>query len=110
HYGGVPGVSKGNAVPGLGDVFTKTTGLQASDPSTTRAQIDFVLDYAKSHDWSPWHGWKGDLREGLPDRPSPTGISIWPTPGGTPWPDASGAMTTLPPALPPALPPLTGSP
>jgi len=39
HYGGMaPG---GNRVAGLGDEFTKATGLDARDPSTWREQIDF---------------------------------------------------------------------
>jgi hypothetical protein len=67
HYGGI--ASGGNAVPGLGETFTRATGLHASDPTTVPQQIDFALDYAKQHGWSPWHGWKGDERAGLPDIP-----------------------------------------
>jgi hypothetical protein len=87
HYGNVPGTSKGNAVPGLGDLFTKTTGLHASDPSTTRAQIDFALDQAVKSGWGPWHGWTGDPNAGLPSGNSgnlgTTGgppSFAWPTP------------------------------
>lgn len=57
HYGGVAG--GGNAVSGLGDTFTKQTGLNARDQSTWKAQVDFSLDQAKSGGWGPWHGWKG---------------------------------------------------
>jgi len=55
HYGGVaPG---GNRVAGLGDDFTKATGLDARDPNTVRAQIDFALDHAKKHGWAlSWSG------------------------------------------------------
>jgi hypothetical protein len=48
HYGG-----------GQGDIFTKKTGLNARDPSTWKAQVDFSLDQAKAGGWGPWHGWKG---------------------------------------------------
>jgi len=54
HYGGVaPG---GNRVGGLGDEFTKATGLDARDPSTWRQQVDFALDQAKRGGWGPFHG------------------------------------------------------
>lgn len=66
HYGGVSGTSKGNAVPGLGDTFTAKTGLHASDPATTQAQIDFALDYAAKNGWAAWHGWQGDPLAGIP--------------------------------------------
>lgn len=54
HYGGVAG--GGNAVSGLGDTFTKTTGLDARDPSTVQQQIDFSLDQAAKGGWGAWHG------------------------------------------------------
>lgn len=64
HYGGM---AKGkNAVSGLGDEFTKDTGLHAQDPATVPEQVKWVAKYVRMHDWSPWHGWKGDVREGLP--------------------------------------------
>jgi hypothetical protein len=54
HYGDVaPG---GNRVAGMGDDFTKATGLDARDPKTVNAQIDFALDQAKKGGWGPWHG------------------------------------------------------
>ena len=63
HYGGMaPG---GNAVGGLGDEFTKATGLHASDPATKKAQIDFALDHAAQNGWGAWHGWKGDQYAGI---------------------------------------------
>jgi hypothetical protein len=73
HYGGV--VRGGNAVPGLGDEFTKKTGLDARDPSTVQAQIDFALDEAKRSGWGAWHGWRGLPRAGLPGAP-PSAASI----------------------------------
>jgi len=57
HMGGL--ASGGMAVSGLGDEFRKKTGLDPRDPSTWQAQVDFSLNYAKEHGWSPWHGWKG---------------------------------------------------
>lgn len=54
HYGGV--ASGGNSVGGLGDEFTKATGLNARDPSTWQKQVDFALDKAKGGGWGPWHG------------------------------------------------------
>ncbi|ACK51692.1 hypothetical protein Msil_2773 [Methylocella silvestris BL2] len=54
HYGGVaPG---GNATPGMGDEFTKATGLDARNPSTWKAQTDFALDNAAKKGWGAWHG------------------------------------------------------
>lgn len=56
HYGGV--AAGGNSVPGLGDEFTKTTGLDARDPSTWKQQIDFSLDHVAKGGWGPWHAAK----------------------------------------------------
>lgn len=63
HYGNVAG--GGNKVGGLGDVFTRRTGLDARDPSTWQQQVDFSLDEAKRAGWSPWHGWKGEKWAGI---------------------------------------------
>jgi hypothetical protein len=63
HYGKV--ASGGMAVGGLGDEFTKKTGLDARDPSTWKEQATFSLDWAKSHGWGAWHGWKGDKMAGI---------------------------------------------
>lgn len=68
HYGGMAGGSNRN--PGLGDVFTKQTGLHASDPSTWKQQIDFALPYAAKHGWGSWMGAKN------------TGIGNWQGIGG----------------------------
>lgn len=51
--------------PGLGDEFTKATGLHASDPSTWKQQIDFSLDWARKHGWSPWMGAKAEGITGM---------------------------------------------
>jgi hypothetical protein len=54
HYGGIaPG---GNRVAGLGDEFTRRTGLDARDPNTWRQQVDFALDWARAHGWGAFHG------------------------------------------------------
>jgi hypothetical protein len=63
HYGGV--AKGGNAVGGLGDTFTRRTGLDARDPNTWQAQVNFALDEARRGGWGPWHGWKGDARAGI---------------------------------------------
>jgi hypothetical protein len=75
HYGNVAG--GGNAVGGLGDVFTKRTGLDARDPSTVLAQIAFSLDQAKASGWGAWHG------------AAKAGIGNWDGIGGAPKPLAS---------------------
>lgn len=55
HYGGI-----NPAMPhaGMGDDFTKATGLDARDPSTWQKQVDFSLDHAKQHGWGAWMGAK----------------------------------------------------
>lgn len=68
HYGGV--ASGGMAVAGLGDDFTRKTGLNARDPSTVKQQIDFALDYAAKHGWGAWHGWHGIPFAGIGGLPS----------------------------------------
>lgn len=62
HYGGV---SRKHSSSGLGDTFTKKTGLDARDPSTEREQIKFALDEAAKGGWGPWHGWKGAQWAGI---------------------------------------------
>lgn len=63
HYGNV--ASGGNRVAGLGDDFTKATGLDARDPRTVKAQVDFALDHAAKHGWGAFHG---AAKVGLSDR------------------------------------------
>ena len=67
HYGNV--AKGGNAVGGLGDVFTQRTSLNARDPRTWQQQVDFSLDEAAKSGWGAWHGWKGSERAGLPGEP-----------------------------------------
>lgn len=53
HYGGI---AKGMSNPGLGDAFTKATGLDARNPSTWPQQVKFALDTAKQDGWRQWMG------------------------------------------------------
>jgi hypothetical protein len=41
---------------GMGDAFKRETGLDPSDPSTWRQNIDFTFNKAAQGGWSPWHG------------------------------------------------------
>ena len=54
HYGNVAG--GGNAVGGLGDTFTRQTGLDARNPATAFQQVDFSLSQASRSGWGAWHG------------------------------------------------------
>lgn len=88
HYGGVnPAMPHG----GLGDEFTKATGLDARDPSTWRQQVDFALQWAKSNGWRDWMGAKAVGITGMdgigsaPAAPTPTGdYTVDQAMGGTP--------------------------
>lgn len=53
HYAGGTG---GNRQPGLGDDFTRQTGLDARDPGTWKQQVDFSLDHAQKNGWQAWYG------------------------------------------------------
>jgi hypothetical protein len=66
HYGGI--ASGGMAQGGLGDEFTKKTGLDARDETTWKQQVDFSLDKASTVGWGPWHGWKGAQFAGIGGR------------------------------------------
>jgi hypothetical protein len=57
HYGGMAG--GGMAGKGLGDEFTRQTGLDARDPRTWQAQAQFVAKWVKTHGWGDFHGWRG---------------------------------------------------
>ncbi|MGO4135125.1 hypothetical protein ACEQ6A_11255 [Rhizobium brockwellii] len=90
HYAGR---SKSMPNPGLGDEFTKATGLHASDPSTWKQQIDFSLDWARKHGWSPWMGAKAEGITGM------MGIGNAP-----PQQQASAGTPAVPPPANPAAP------
>lgn len=51
---------------GLGNEFTKKTGLHASNSDTWEKQVDFSLDKALQVGWTPWYGWRGDRWAGIP--------------------------------------------
>ena len=72
HYGGMAG--GGMAVGGLGDAFTKQTGLDAKNPATWQAQVDFSLDKAKKTGWGDWHGWRGAPFAGI-GAPAAAGVT-----------------------------------
>lgn len=65
HYGG-RGQKGPLAAKGLGDDFTKQTGLDAADPANWKAGVDFALDSAKRQGWGAWYGWKGEKWAGIP--------------------------------------------
>jgi hypothetical protein len=90
HYGGVAG--GGNAVPGLGDEFTRQTGLNARDPSTVGSQINFALDQAAKGGWGPFHG---AARSGIGAQ---QGIGLTP---GSPLPSSAGTGQAAFAAKPP---------
>ena len=56
HYGGLQPGALGSS--GLGDVFTRQTGLDARNPATVQAQIDFALSQASKNGWGAWYGAK----------------------------------------------------
>jgi len=59
HYGGRHNIGAGNRSAGMGDVFTRQTGLNARDPHTVPAQIRFMRRWGLAHGGfssSIWHG------------------------------------------------------
>jgi hypothetical protein len=56
HYGGIKEAGAGMQGAGLGDAFTKETGLDAKDGTTWRQQVDYSLRHAADGGWGPWHG------------------------------------------------------
>ncbi len=97
HYGNVAG--GGNAVAGLGDDFTKATGLDARDPSTWKQQVDFALDHAAQNGWGAWHGaQKAKIGNWA-------GIGMPGTNGASPLPPSMMASAQQPSAPPAAAPP-----
>jgi hypothetical protein len=51
HYGNT---SERYPRPGLGDVFTRETGLDARDPNNAKAVIDWSLKHASENGWNAW--------------------------------------------------------
>lgn len=103
HYGGVAG--GGMAVSGLGDDFTKKTGLDARDETTWRKQVDFSLDRAGKVGWGEWHGWRGAQFAGIGGRSggggtsSSTTVSVGNVNVYTQATDAKGIAADIKPAL-----------
>jgi hypothetical protein len=84
HYrSNIPGLSSA----GLGDEFTRQTGLDARDPKTVKEQIKFSLDQAKKTGWGPWHGAAKigiTGKQGIGAAPPTAPDSTTPTPTQTP--------------------------
>lgn len=55
HYGGI---NPAMPHPGMGDDFTKATGLDARDPKTWKQQVQFALGHAANNGWGAWMGAK----------------------------------------------------
>ncbi|MGA2493340.1 MAG: hypothetical protein ABSF67_10360 [Roseiarcus sp.] len=53
HYGGI---SARYPHAGLGDEFTRETGLSAKTNATWRQQVQFALNWAVQHGWGDWSG------------------------------------------------------
>lgn len=114
HYGGVAG--GGNSGSGLGDEFTKATGLDARDPSTWQQQVDFALKNASQNGWGAFHGaansgignWDGIRTAGGPNltvhaqsaapqgAPASASNAVNPMPGNVPYRVASNAPVAAP--------------
>lgn len=98
HYkNNIPGLSNG----GLGDTFTKKTGLDARDPATERQQIQFALDEASKSGWGAWHGWKGTPFAGIQSGGggSNSSVKIDNVNISTQATDAPGIAATIKPAI-----------
>ncbi|XXA94037.1 hypothetical protein NL154_15090 [Rhizobium sp. YTUHZ044] len=110
HYAGM---SKSMPNAGLGDEFTKATGLHARDPSTWKHQVDFALDWARKHGWGPWMGAKAEGITGMmgigamppqqaasvaPPAAGQTRSSMQPAPVNPP-PAAAGEVASLDPSI-----------
>jgi hypothetical protein len=61
HYGNV---SKKYPNPGLGDQFTKDTGLDARDPNNAYEVIDYGLTHAAKKGWNDWTVAKNLMAQG----------------------------------------------
>jgi hypothetical protein len=60
HYGGVRGAGAGNQLGGMGDQFTRDTGLDARNPSTVPDQVKWMVRYGEKH-----HGYSSSIWHGL---------------------------------------------
>lgn len=84
HYGGI-----NPAMPhaGLGDVFTKETGLDARDPKNWQAAIDFSMRQVRKGGWGPWMGAKASGITGM--------AGVGPMPMPTPLPSGARMSATM---------------
>lgn len=55
HYGGA-GYEHFGTKAGMGNDFTRRTGLQPGDPEAWDESIDFALDHARRYGWGAWYG------------------------------------------------------
>jgi hypothetical protein len=62
HYGNL---GEPHHAMGLGDAFTKATGLDARNVEDAPEAIAYALKVAKQGGWGPWHGWTGDPWAGI---------------------------------------------
>lgn len=101
HYGGLAG--GGMAVGGLGDSFTKKTGLDAKDPKTWKEQAEFAMEEMKRSGLGAWHGWKGSqwagIDRGNTNTPSTSTTSIGTIIVNTQATDAAGIASSIGPAI-----------
>jgi hypothetical protein len=96
HYGGdAPGVL---SHAGMGDDFTKATGLDASDPANWQASMDFAASQIPHTGWAPWTtsaftklGW--GPREGI-GTAAPSQVASGTPPVPPARPDAGGGPGT----------------
>ncbi len=76
HYGGAGYESLGDTA-GLGNDFTKQTGIQPGDPNGWKAATDFALDQVARNGWGAWYGAKAQGitgRMGVAENAQPRGI------------------------------------
>lgn len=55
----------GERGPGLGNIFSSQTGLDARDPRNWMAADRFALEWAKTHGWGDFHGARGVTGAGV---------------------------------------------
>lgn len=89
HYGGInPNMNH----PGMGDDFTKATGIHASDPNAWKAVTDYSLDRAAKEGWGAWANTRNKLGYG-----NWTGIGQRTSTADAPAPGTQSAGLDLPP-------------
>lgn len=89
HYGGI---NPNMPHPGMGDDFTKATGIHASDPNAWKNVVDYSLDRASKEGWGAWANTRNKLGVG-----NWTGIGQRTSAADMPAPNAQPASLDLPP-------------